>query len=347
MKPSLQRDIKINSLTSIRGLCVLLVILVHLFPYLNFTQNVNYNFGNTGVIGFFTLSSYLICKGLFDNKFSYKKFIIRRFVRIYPLFMLNIVIFIFILNYLNFINNNYTGFNYFQIWEWSLMIGNYSGAGDSNAFSHLWSIPVEMHFYLLIPLLALANKINRNRILYFLVIFSCLLNFYIVENMKNSSIWILTTSHIGSFCIGALISNNEVHLRKFAYNREVFIFLIPCLIILSSGRSFYYGRFSGMYYLLASIFFGLVILQGLNKNRTNNFLAYFGKRSYSIYLVHFTIIFIFMSYHPGGGIMKGQATLQQVVLCFIIIVAVGSLEYQILERPILKLKSKVEFIKTT
>jgi hypothetical protein len=45
--------------------------------------------------------------------------------------------------------------------------------------------------------------------------------------------------------------------------------------------------------------------------------------------------------------MPGQATLQQVVLCFILIVAVGGLEYQILERPILKLKSKVEFIKIT
>ena len=91
-----------------------------------------------------------------------------------------------------------------------------------------------------------------------------------------------------------------------------------------------------------------MILNGLNKSaRKNKFLHFLGERSYSIYLTHFTVIIIFMAkFKPSEVIAKGTATLQQTMLCFLIVILVGSLEFLIFERQILRFKSKVKFIKT-
>lgn len=341
-------QMKMESLTSIRGLCVLLVISAHLVPYLKDAKPIVYSIGSTGVIGFFTLSSYLICRALFNNKFSYKSFIIRRIIRIYPLFVINFLIFVFILNFLKRNESNYPGFNFFNMREWFLLIANFTDISfGTSPFSHLWSVCVEMHFYLLLPLLALINKKYRNYFLIFLILFSCVINFYLVNNLISNNVWLLTTSHIGSFSMGALIANNETYLKKFAYGREVLVLLIPILVIYTTSNSFFYGRFSGINYLISSIIYSIMILIGLNNpTRKNNFLHFLGDRSYSIYLTHFTIIIIFMAkFKPGEAIGNGTATLQQTVLCFLVVILVGSLEFSIFERQILKFKSKVKFIK--
>jgi peptidoglycan/LPS O-acetylase OafA/YrhL len=335
-----------NSLTNIRGLCVLLVIGAHLLPYL-FTPKINFwNFGNTGVIGFFTLSSYLICSALFNNNFSYKRFIIRRIIRIYPLFIINFIVFIIIINFFKRNEIDYSEFYFFQMREWFLLIGNYRAINDL-FFLHLWSVCVEMHFYLCLPLLALINKKLRNTVLIFLMIFSCGLNFYLVNNAFVKSVWILTSSHLGSFCIGALLANNERQFKKFAYSREMLIVLIPCLIFYTSTGSFFSSRWSGVNYLLIAVMFILILVVGLkNPSKKYRFLHYIGERSYSIYLTHFTVILIFMAeFKPDVPIQPGTATLQQIIICFIMILLIGSLEYYIFERQILKFKTKVSFIK--
>ena len=336
-----------NSLTSIRGLCVLLVIGTHLIPFLVILKINFWNFGNTGVIGFFTLSSYLICSALFNHNFSYKKFIIRRIIRIYPLFIINFTVFIIVVNLLKRNEIDYSGFNFFHMRDWFLLIGNYTVINYS-PFNHLWSVCVEMHFYLCLPLLALINKKLRNTVLIFLIIFSCGLNFYLVNNEVVHSVWTLTTSHLGSFCMGALLANNEGKFKKFAYSREVLILLIPSLIFYSSSNLFFRSRWSGVNYLLLSVMYMLILIVGLrNPSKKYRFLHYLGERSYSIYLTHFTIIFIFMAeFKKGMPIQPGTATLLQITICFILIILIGSLEYSIFERQILNFKTKVKFIKT-
>ena len=338
-----------ESLTNIRGLCVLLVISTHLLSYMQGATPIIYSFGSTGVIGFFTLSSYLICRALFNNKFSYLNFIIRRIIRIYPLFVINFIMFVLILNFLKLNEPNYSGFIFFNMREWFLLVANFTDISFvTSSFSHLWSVCVEMHFYLLLPFLAFINKKHRNYFLIFLILFSCALNFYLVSNLRISNVWLLTTSHIGSFSMGALIANNEMYLKKFAYGREVLVLLIPILVIYTTSNSFFYGPFSGINYLISSIMYSIMILIGLNKSaKKNRFLHFLGERSYSIYLTHLTVIIIFMAkFKPDEVIARGTATLQQTMLCFLIVILVGSLEFSIFERHILKIKTKVKFIKT-
>jgi peptidoglycan/LPS O-acetylase OafA/YrhL len=230
--------------------------------------------------------------------------------------------------------------------EWFLLIGNYS-VTDRSPFNHLWSVCVEMHFYLLLPLLALVNKKLRNEILISLIIFSCGLNYYLVNDVFVINIWTLTTSHLGSFCVGALIANNESRFKKFSYSREVLIILIPILIFYTSTPLFFRGPWSGINYLLLSLMYGLIVVLGLrNPSKKYKVLHYLGERSYSLYLTHYTVIIIFMAgFRPGVPIKAGTATLQQVTICLMVILLVGSLEYSIFERQILKFKKKVTFIK--
>lgn len=337
--------VKKNSLTRIRGICVLLVIFAHLLPYLEDSRIDYDNYGNSGVIGFFTLSSYLICSVLFNKTFSYKRFIIRRLIRIYPLFVINFIIFTLAINL--FIRNekDYYGFLSFDMFDWFLLIGNYS-VNDGSPFGHLWSVCVEMHFYLCLPLFSLITNKNRNILLVFLIIFSCLINFYSVNALEVHNVWKLTTSHLGSFCIGALLAANEKTFKKFIYSREVLIIFIPVVAYLANNRFTYLGSLSGIYYLVLSLMYALIILLGLqHPTKKYSFLHYLGERSYSIYLTHFTVIYIFMSqYKSDTSIPLRGATLQQVTLCFIIIFLVGSLEFFIFERKILNFKTKVDYI---
>jgi peptidoglycan/LPS O-acetylase OafA/YrhL len=231
--------------------------------------------------------------------------------------------------------------------EWFLLIGNYSVTNRS-PFSHLWSVCVEMHYYLCLPLLALVNKKLRNKILIFLIIFSCGLNYYLVKDVLILNVWTLTTSHLGSFCVGALIANNESRYKKFSYAREMLIVLIPILIIYNGTNLFFYsGPWSGINYLLLSVMYGLIVVIGLrNPSKKYKVLHYLGERSYSLYLTHFSVISVLMAeFGRGGPIEAGTATLQQIIICFMAILLVGSLEYSIFEKQILKFKNKVTFIK--
>ncbi len=341
-------EIKLNSLTSVRGLCVLLVIGAHLLPYLAAPKTSLGDFGNSGVIGFFTLSSFLICKSLFNSNFSYKRFLIRRVIRIYPLFIINFVIFTIVLNLLNRNEIDHLEINLFHMSEWFLLIGNYNVTHDT-PFSHLWSVCVEMHFYLCLPLLALINNKLRSNLLFFLIIFSCGLNFYMVNNLEIDNIWKLSTSHLSSFCVGALLATHELKFLKFDYSREMLIVLIPSLMFFSSNNGlFYTGRWSGVNYLLLSIMYALILLMGLkHPSKKYSFFHFLGERSYSIYLTHFTVIAIFMAEFNSGLLIQAKtATPQQVTICFIMMILIGSLEYSIFERRILKLKTKIKFIET-
>ncbi|MES2478503.1 MAG: acyltransferase [Bacteroidota bacterium] len=112
-------------------------------------------FGWTGVDLFFVLSGFLISSQLFEQinqeqKISFSTFFLKRFFRIVPAFLFTLGL--------------YFCFPVFRekeslppLWKFLTFTQNFSlNLRNSGTFSHAWSLCVEEHFYLVLPLLLIV-----------------------------------------------------------------------------------------------------------------------------------------------------------------------------------------------
>ena len=147
-----------------RGISIILVLLGHLFPLGPKYWQLNGTVAAAGMAIFFILSGFLITSLLLRNQ-NIKHFLIRRFLRIVPLAWLAIIISLLAFN----ANQQlYLPHLFFYVNLTPELLTNYTG--------HLWSLCVEMQFYVaiallvglfkqkafwLLPLLALCVTLNR------------------------------------------------------------------------------------------------------------------------------------------------------------------------------------------
>ncbi|MFB8791494.1 MAG: acyltransferase [Potamolinea sp.] len=149
------KNIHVKALDGWRGVACLFVFFTHSGVNLHVFNIPIY--GAVGVHLFFVLSGYLlykpfIIKLLEQNTFpSFSKFYIRRFLRIYPPYLLALVFFIL----LRYISKSHPP-EPFNIFTHLILISNY--LGSKNFFSInavFWTLTIEAQFYLLLPLTTL------------------------------------------------------------------------------------------------------------------------------------------------------------------------------------------------
>ena len=146
-----------NDIQSLRGISIILVLFFHFYP--NILPR-----GYLGVDIFFVISGYLISK-ILTTSIQFKKpflidFYIKRIKRIFP--PLSIVIFVtFIISIFFLLPNARENLNQSIISTYLLipniyfwLRGGYFGLIDElKPLLHLWSIGVELQFYLLFPII--------------------------------------------------------------------------------------------------------------------------------------------------------------------------------------------------
>jgi peptidoglycan/LPS O-acetylase OafA/YrhL len=136
-----------QSLDALRGVAILLVLGSH-FPYFRIWERV----GWSGVYLFFVLSGFLVSGLLFDSyqktgAVHVRRFIIRRGFKIWPSFYA----YLFAVILLSVIAPNPPWRLFMNA---GLFISNYASGGEYIPFTrHIWSLCVEEHFYLVLPLL--------------------------------------------------------------------------------------------------------------------------------------------------------------------------------------------------
>ncbi len=146
----------IVQLDGLRGVAILLVLFFHFFNF-GFLYPYFY-FGWAGVDLFFVLSGFLITGILLDtkhNKGYYKTFILRRALRILPLYYGVLGIFAFISPY----SETTSWFKEYQIFFWT-HTSNFLilKKGFLHPLSHFWSLALEEQFYFFWPLVVLILK---------------------------------------------------------------------------------------------------------------------------------------------------------------------------------------------
>lgn len=133
----------LHELDGFRALSILAVLACHMLPLGPSDWNLNSTAGYMGMSVFFSLSGFLITRFLWENQ-DVRVFIIRRAARIMPLVFLVSVVYALILEQRV---DSFLAINVYIL--------NYWHSAFSPSISPLWSLAVEMHFYVGIALAVL------------------------------------------------------------------------------------------------------------------------------------------------------------------------------------------------
>ena len=361
-----------QAIDGLRGMAVLLVLWFHssYFSYemgpVDFegVTRIYYFFsmlGQTGVDLFFVLSGFLITGILLDtrqNKNRLKNFYIRRSLRIFPLYYMAMIVFLFYL----IVFKGETLFD-FRTVSHLLYIQNWSSSNSFDSFmliNHTWSLAVEEQFYLFWPVILfyfLRKSVKHLIVLCVCVIlFSFGLRFVMNELSYYKLAYSVTLCRLDGLVLGSLLSVMCLYYRDFLYqNRRYFLyasgfsFAVLCCFFFTNATSFTahfilikYGLFlCSISYaaLLAYVF--LSGRQGrLVKFFSCSFLRNIGCLGYGIYIFHAPIMILlaqlFVEYkfsYWGNHIILFSAG-----LC--ISYALAIISYNFFENPILSLKDK-------
>jgi peptidoglycan/LPS O-acetylase OafA/YrhL len=157
---TLSNKSKLLGLDHLRSFAILYVLLFHyqFFNHPNWVNTVG-DFGWTGVDLFFVLSGFLIASQLFSiidrgKTISVREFFIKRFFRIIPPYIVVVCIY-FCFPYLQ-------GKDIAPLWRYLTFTTNFGlDTTHGGTFTHSWSLCVEEHFYLILPLcILLFNRLG-------------------------------------------------------------------------------------------------------------------------------------------------------------------------------------------
>ncbi|GGG63461.1 acyltransferase family protein [Edaphobacter dinghuensis] len=150
--------LRFHGLDTLRAVAILVVMLYHLNMYslLPAVLNPIASVGWVGVDLFFVLSGFLIGSQLLKPYLngevpSLKEFYARRAYRILPAYLAVLFLYLTVPSWRE-APGLYAPWQYFTF-TWNLFLLHYP---EAHAFSHVWSLCVEEHFYLILPLLLLV-----------------------------------------------------------------------------------------------------------------------------------------------------------------------------------------------
>lgn len=303
--------------------------------------------GWIGVDLFFVLSGFLVSGLLFREyvrfgKIRYGHFLLRRGFKIYPAFYF---MFGAVLLYTAHLGRSFVGWP--VVLSETLFIQNYG----PSLFPHTWSLAVEEHFYLLLPLLLLAVRGTKDRpfarlpqLFVVVAVLALAARIVITQtlNFRLKTHIFPTHLRIDSLLFGVLLSwatHFAPEVLEHAWTRFRWLFAIvaaalvaPALCI-EMGSGWYLPTIglTGVY--LAS---GVLLMFALRWKSAWRPLAIIGTYSYSIYLWHIPVRFFGLGWLPQNvtPLTRSAAYLASAVV-------LGIAAAWLVERPFLALRDRL------
>lgn len=327
-----------NNFDFIRIVLACLVFLAHLHDLNSNTNTFNFLSFISSVLaikGFFIISGYLITTSYYNNEFNLKKYYLNRFARIYPAYIVVVLLSFMFLSLLSSSSIADYLLNYFNLKYLisNLMFLNFLQPGLEGVFEHnpmpaingaLWTIKIEVMFYLILPLIIkfLHSMSSKNKI----IILSAIYCLSIAYSYFFSKIIVIPTlekqlpGHMDLFACGILCYYIKDDLKKYCN-----WLILPCIVALFFESYFHSEIFKP---ISLTVF---IMFIALNFKALNNF-GKFGDFSFGIYLIHFPIIqtFIALGYFKENPIMYS-------LICFITILILSIISWNFIEKPSLKL----------
>jgi peptidoglycan/LPS O-acetylase OafA/YrhL len=181
------------TLDGLRAISIILVLAAHLLPLGPKSLHLNSTAGAMGMSLFFILSGYLIITTL--RSATIAEFVVKRLARILPLAYLYILIVFLIFGLSRQALLYHLGF-----------IVNYRLDQMLPVTEHLWSLCVEVHFYLLVTVLP---AIGGRRLL--MLVWPCCVAITVVRIMEGAYIEVPTHLRIDEILAGACVASLPAH----------------------------------------------------------------------------------------------------------------------------------------
>jgi peptidoglycan/LPS O-acetylase OafA/YrhL len=346
---------RIFQLDVLRGFAILLVMGVHVPAYPIWST-----IGGWGVDLFFVLSGFLISNLLFTEYRNRRhirlgRFFVRRALKLYPSFYLLLVL---TLLYCFFYHAPFTGR---ELLGELTLTQNYLGA----IWGHTWSLAVEEHFYILLPLI-LAFMMKRNAgaenpfraIPYvFLAVAIACLTLRIVNSIQHpvpnhrihyqpshlrvdSLFFGVFLSYLHNFCQG-ILKKLMSHPWRLPVSMVSVLALAPAFFLPFDDPIVYTIGFTLVY-----IGFGTMLLLSIYHEdrkrpapgRATRAIAWMGTYSYTLYLWHVPLAQMFGALARRYN-MVNQYVLHAIYFAATIVVAV--VFSKLLEIPVLRLRERL------
>jgi peptidoglycan/LPS O-acetylase OafA/YrhL len=316
-----------------------------------------------GVPIFFFISGFLITASFQRNTDKIGTYFKNRLLRIYPALW---VCFIFTLLLLVFCESINFGNSHTWLWiaaQLSFLqfytpdfLRNF-GIGNPNG--SLWSIVVELQFYVILPLICIIlNKINgifkKNTFIVLLLICSytiCYSNILFPNNESNTNISLIentqsvmfeklfTTSIISNFyffAIGILFYLNWQYLAKFCKQKAMIwwaVYIIYSMVFAIFNEKYYNSKYDNIYAVIALIIMAFAVFSSaFSMPNLSKKLLKHNDFSYGIYIYHMPIINVLLESNFGTNDQK-------ILISIILVSILAILSWYAVEKPTLKLKT--------
>ena len=326
----------------LRALAVMLVLVYH-FDLLSFASA-----GFIGVDVFFVISGYLITsiirRDLDRNKFSIGTFYVRRVRRLAPALTVTLVLtlvagwyFLFPSDFLDLtVQAFFSQFYVANIYYWQSI--NYFGlVADKVYLLHTWSLAVEEQFYLIYPLVLLVTYRYLKPYFWWILSFGAIasfgLNVLFVDSKPEATFYLLPT-RAWELLIGGLIPLVDSRLKRNALTDEVVSIIGIALIIASVVAYNERYSFPGYFAVIPVLGTAAYILAGsggtpvISRFFSLAPIAWIGKISYPLYLVHWPInVFAVAQFGDDYDIFMRTAM-------FVLSIVISALIYYTIENPI-------------
>ena len=352
-------------LDGVRGIAILLVTLYRFMkewdPSTDWTIALFRTWseiGQRGVDLFFVLSGFLITGILLHTKSSenyFRNFIVRRALRIFPLYFAALIVCLFVLP-------RVLGTDAFELprshqgylWTYASNIYmSWTNAWCFGPLDHFWSLAVEEHFYLVWP--AIVLLLSPKRLLQVTMGLAISVGLVRAASALRPELAVavdtLTVFRCDSLALGATLAVAlwmgvpSMHLRRIAH-LALPLLIVAGLVVALSGK-----RWMGLPHTL----FGCLWLAGmaivvtgtrgdlLNRCLRTSWLQWLGRYSYGMYVVQLPLVCLiplsmFAPYLQSQGIHPLLFSLGYVAMLFAMTCAIAVASFHCLEKPFLQLK---------
>lgn len=346
---------KVNNFDVIRLLAALQVVFTHSVHHLEIKGIIG-EFGDSfgyyfpGVPIFFTISGFLIFWSFDRNADNLKKYFKNRILRLFPALWFCLVITLILLFYDAMHPFLIIKTKEFWIWIagqltlfqfWTPDILRFWGVKTPNG--SLWTIVIEVQFYVFVPILYYLLKIFKKQkfiIILFFMLLSIGINLYIGKFDEESLIYklgsVFVFPYLYNFLFGVLSYIYWEKIRTFVEKKFLVWFLIYITYIFIFGNWLNNDLTSYFlytpYHLITNILLVFVILSAaFTYNDFSNKLLKHNDISYGVYIYHMLVINIFVQ----RNLISEPIYL---IIVFIVTILLATLSWFYVEKKFLKLK---------
>ena len=343
-------DLSVQNSNFLKGIGILLIITHNFFRktdfstcgenefefksdrFINFLSSFDFPnlityFGHYGVQLFIFISGYGLMKAYGNTKIQYFNFIKKRLIKLYPTFLISIIIlYLYQFYILKWGYNSSTPFQ--DILLRVSLIANFVPGKIYVVSGPYWFYSMIVQLYLLFPVLAYIQKKKINS-LWYIVLFSLVItsvfNAFFVS--KNLSLYYNFFGNLPVFCLGMILASKKVYFNKLIWFIALLIFVV--------------GQFNIYVWCLSQISFTIIVVpllvkihRGLKNGYISKAIIYTG--SISMYLFAINGFLRFPWVNKVNDIGK-ESSLYLLFLLFILILFLSA----ILLNKIVKLGSKI------